>query len=106
MSKKSRLLSTIATLLLAVSCRPLITATPTALPPSATLPALSTITATRQTMPVSNLGPPNPLPIFRWQQPTKFQPSRPSQDLTADEVEGAFLWGAASILPYQVQDAD
>lgn len=55
-------------------------------------------------LPVSRLGAANPLPAFRWQQPTPFKPAPPAANLAADEVEGAFLWGAASILPYRVQD--
>lgn len=55
-------------------------------------------------LPVSRLGAANPLPAFRWQQPTPFKPAPPAGNLSAGEIEGAFLWGAASILPYRVQD--
>ncbi len=66
---------------------------------------MTTISQGKHHLRVSHLGEPNPLPIFRWQQPTKFQPAPPSPDLSEEEVRGAFLWGEASILPYQVQDS-
>ena len=65
---------------------------------------MTTISQGKHHLRVSHLGEPNPLPIFRWQQPTQFQPAPPSPDLSEEEVSGAFLWGESSILPYQVQD--
>lgn len=53
---------------------------------------------------IARLGAANPLPIFRWQQPTAANPAPPAGNLGADEREHAFVWGEASILPYQVQD--
>ena len=58
----------------------------------------------RLALPVSRLGAPNPLPIFRWQQPTAANPAPPAHNLSADERKHAFVWGDASILPYRVQD--
>ncbi|QBQ97580.1 DUF5107 domain-containing protein [Paraburkholderia pallida] len=58
----------------------------------------------RLALPVSRLGPANPLPIFRWQQPTAANPAPPANNLSADERKHAFVWGDASILPYRVQD--
>ena len=65
---------------------------------------MTTITAGSVPLLVSHLGPVNPLPIFRWQQPTALQTAPPSQELSAEELAGTFTWGADSILPYQVQD--
>ena len=65
---------------------------------------MTTIETARQSLSVSRLGASNPLPVYRWQQPTKFLPAPPSPELTPEEADGAFQWGAASILPYQVQD--
>ena len=58
----------------------------------------------RRSLLVSNLGSSNPLPVFRWQQPTALHTAPPSPELAQEEVEGSFVWGAASILPYEVQD--
>lgn len=58
----------------------------------------------RLALPVSRLGAANPLPIFRWQQPTAANPLPPAHNLSADEREHAFVWGDASILPYRVED--
>lgn len=53
---------------------------------------------------VSKLGASNPLPVFRWQQPSVLKEAPLSEKLSAEEVENRFIWGKASILPYQVQD--
>lgn len=53
---------------------------------------------------VSRLGPPNPLPVFQWQQPIAHNDAPLSGKLSAEEVENRFVWGTMSILPYQVQD--
>ncbi|MCG5073702.1 DUF5107 domain-containing protein [Paraburkholderia tagetis] len=58
----------------------------------------------RLALPVSRLGPANPLPVFRWQQPTSANPAPPADNLSADELAHTFVWGDASILPYRVQD--
>lgn len=55
-------------------------------------------------MPVSRLGPPSPLPRFRWQQPIPDTNPPPPSGLSQAELEGAFDWGKDSILPYAVHD--
>ncbi|MDR3096572.1 MAG: DUF5107 domain-containing protein [Paraburkholderia sp.] len=62
------------------------------------------IRTARLALPVSRLGPANPLPVFRWQQPTAANPAPPADNLSADELAHAFVWGEASILPYRIQD--
>jgi hypothetical protein len=52
----------------------------------------------------SEVGPRNPMPIFAWQQPTLRKSAPPANNLSADELDGAFIWGEASVLPYQVHD--
>ncbi len=54
---------------------------------------------------VSKLNPPNPLPVFQWQQPIPVVEALISETLSAEEVENRFIWGTTSILPYQVQDS-
>ncbi len=53
---------------------------------------------------VSRLGKPNPLPAFRWQQPIALKDAPLSERLSAEEIKNRFVWGTASILPYQIQD--
>jgi tetratricopeptide (TPR) repeat protein len=52
---------------------------------------------------ISQLGTPNPFPVFRWQRQIS-QHAPPSQNLSLQERENVFEWGSHSILPYQVQD--
>jgi len=66
---------------------------------------ITSISTGRRSLLVSKLGPPNPLPIFQWQQPIAPQDAPPSDKLSTEETENAFIWGAASILPYQIQDS-
>ncbi|MCP4402361.1 MAG: DUF5107 domain-containing protein [bacterium] len=65
---------------------------------------MTTISTGQRFLPVSTLGPPNPLPVFLWQQPIPLQETPPSKALSAEEVENRFVWGTSSILPYQIQD--
>lgn len=53
---------------------------------------------------LSRLGPPNPLPIFKWQQPIPQEQDIVSDKLSSEELENRFVWGRSSILPYLVQD--
>jgi len=54
--------------------------------------------------PSSRLGAPNPIPKYRWQQPTPFKSSPPERGLSEDESRHSFEFGAASLLPYRLQD--
>jgi hypothetical protein len=65
---------------------------------------MTQISTERLALPMSRLGAANPLPIFRWQQPTAVPPLPPASNLSADERKHTFVWGEASILPYRVQD--
>ncbi|HKT98621.1 MAG TPA: DUF5107 domain-containing protein [Paraburkholderia sp.] len=65
---------------------------------------MTQIRSERLALPVSRLGAANPLPIFRWQQPTAANPVPLADNLSEDELEHVFVWGDASILPYRVQD--
>jgi len=66
---------------------------------------MTTISTGHHNLQISNLGPPNPLPVFRWQQPIALQEAPPSKKLSPEEVKNSFVWGSNSILPYQVQDS-
>ncbi|MDO5612312.1 MAG: DUF5107 domain-containing protein [Paracoccus sp. (in: a-proteobacteria)] len=63
----------------------------------------ASLTARSVPLPMAWLGPPCPMPRYRWQQP--IPPSdAPPVGLREDEAAHLFNWGADSILPYQVQD--
>ncbi|MDR3373777.1 MAG: DUF5107 domain-containing protein [Ancalomicrobiaceae bacterium] len=53
-------------------------------------------------LPMARFGGPSRLHRFRWQQPIPRAKSVPDVGLSALETEGAFAWGADSILPYRV----
>ena len=52
---------------------------------------------------LSQLGDPNPLPVFRRQRQLTSH-GTPSPNLSLEERENVFDWGSHSILPYQIQD--
>ncbi|MDO5646774.1 DUF5107 domain-containing protein [Paracoccus sp. (in: a-proteobacteria)] len=63
----------------------------------------ATLTDAQVILPMAWLGPPCPMPRYRWQQPIPVSDA-PPVGLQGDEVTHLFDWGADSILPYQVQD--
>ncbi|MDO5630882.1 MAG: DUF5107 domain-containing protein [Paracoccus sp. (in: a-proteobacteria)] len=64
---------------------------------------MATLTARSISMPMAWLGPPCPMPRYRWQQPIPVSDAPPA-GLAGDEAAHLFNWGDDSILPYQVQD--
>ncbi len=65
---------------------------------------MSTLRRERLSLPMSSLGPPSPLPCFRWQQPMPNKATPPNFGLSEEESSHGFNWGEDSILPYQVSD--
>ena len=65
---------------------------------------MTTLRSERLSLPMSRLGPPSPLPRFRWQQPMPNKATPPNFGLSEEESSHSFNWGEDSILPYQVSD--
>ena len=65
---------------------------------------MTTLRRERLSLPMSRLGPPSPLPRFRWQQPMPNKATPPNFGLSEEESSHGFNWGEDSILPYQVSD--
>lgn len=64
--------------------------------------ATTSITSGKHRLPVSNLGPEDPLPQFHGYK--KANAASPPARLSSEETEGLFIWGEESLLPYQLRD--